>query len=303
MNCYTCGTDGCLELGPIDGEMGTLIECLACKRYEWVDQDQGAAPYTDWKSAPFLTSHVIREFNDHHARPYLVRDRKDGKLPVGRVQRSTTDKQESLLRLIGSRVTVVGAQVRLDRDSDWPLIRAMGPLDYSGVAELLRQRGLVKGAGPVGDPMESCIVTADGWSEVDRLTNNPGVGNRAFVAMSFSEDLRSAWADGFEPALADCGYRPFRIDKVNVTGKVCDEILAAIRGSRILVADFTGQRAGVYFEAGFALGLGIPVIMTCKSNDVNDLHFDTRQYQHLIWDDPASLADALEARVRALYPL
>jgi hypothetical protein len=43
----------------------------------------------------------------------------------------------------------------------------------------------------------------------------------------------------------------------------------------LLVADFTGQRGGVYWEAGFAQGLGIPVIRTCKSDELWKLHFDT----------------------------
>ena len=33
--------------------------------------------------------------------------------------------------------------------------------------------------------------------------------------------------------------------------------MAEIRRSRFVVADYTGQVNGVYFEAGFALGLGL----------------------------------------------
>jgi nucleoside 2-deoxyribosyltransferase len=31
-----------------------------------------------------------------------------------------------------------------------------------------------------------------------------------------------------------------------------------------MVCDLTGYRGGVYFEAGFAYGLGLPVIYTCR---------------------------------------
>ena len=71
-----------------------------------------------------------------------------------------------------------------------------------------------------------------------------------------------------------------------------DEIIAAIRRSRCLVADLTGQRQNVYYEAGFAQGLGKPVVWTCRADEVNEkrLHLDVRQYAFVTWV-PDALAD------------
>jgi hypothetical protein len=86
--------------------------------------------------------------------------------------------------------------------------------------------------------------------------------------------------------------------------KVDDEIIAAIRKSSFLVADFTCEpqkvRGGVYFEAGFAMGLNIPIIWTCKETSMSDLHFDTRQYPHIVWKDSADLYRRLKARIGAV---
>jgi hypothetical protein len=86
--------------------------------------------------------------------------------------------------------------------------------------------------------------------------------------------------------------------------KVDDEIIAEIRRSRFLVADFTcnpGQvRGGVYFEAGFAMGLNVPIIWTCRDTSKKDLHFDTRQYPHIVWKDSTDLYTQLTARIGAL---
>jgi hypothetical protein len=67
------------------------------------------------------------------------------------------------------------------------------------------------------------------------------------------------------------------------------------------VADFTGQRGGVYFEAGFALGLGQQVIWLCRKDVLNDVHFDTRQYNYITWeiDKLQELARALTLRIEA----
>jgi nucleoside 2-deoxyribosyltransferase len=86
--------------------------------------------------------------------------------------------------------------------------------------------------------------------------------------------MKNAWDQGFEPALKSTGYDPVRVDLEEFNGKIDDFIVAQIRRSELMVADFTGQRGGVYFEAGFAKGLGIEVIFTCKNADIPNLHLN-----------------------------
>jgi hypothetical protein len=84
------------------------------------------------------------------------------------------------------------------------------------------------------------------------------------------------------------------------TGKIDDEIIMEIRRSRFVVADFTGERCNVYYEAGFARGMDIPVIWTCKKGD--KLHFDIRQYNCLFWQTDAfqEFSEQLHRRIEAL---
>ena len=75
-------------------------------------------------------------------------------------------------------------------------------------------------------------------------------------------------------------------------------------GSRFLVADFTqgetGPRGGVYYEAGFAHGLNIQVIFTCRKDALEKVHFDTRQYPHIVWETPQELRDKLAKRISSV---
>lgn len=135
------------------------------------------------------------------------------------------------------------------------------------------------------------------------LLHLEGVGIKesqvGFCAMWFSDEVNSLWASVIEPAIQLAGYQPLRIDTKPHNGKIDDEIMASIRGSRFVVADFTGNRGGVYYEAGFAHGLGLPVIFMCRDGD--ELHFDIRQYNCIFWS-PAKLDDAqtrLLNRIRA----
>ncbi len=122
--------------------------------------------------------------------------------------------------------------------------------------------------------------------------------------MWFDNEMGAVYERGFEPAIIGAGYKPMRIDQKTDVNKIDDEIIAEIRRSRFLVADFThgqsGARGGVYFEAGFAFGLGIPVIYTCREDTIDKIHFDTRQYHHTAWKDPEDLRDKLEKRILAL---
>ena len=131
--------------------------------------------------------------------------------------------------------------------------------------------------------------------------------------MWFGHEMNESYQNGFSPAIVEAGYDPQRIDKKEHINKIDDEILAEIRRSRFVVADFTSEiinqddhpinivRGGVYYEAGFAQGLGIPVIWTVRSDCVNYMHFDTRQYSHLVWNDAADLKLMLRNRIVALF--
>jgi hypothetical protein len=146
-------------------------------------------------------------------------------------------------------------------------------------------------------------ITVQGFKHLEGLRSVNRSYDQGFVAMWFDPSMDDAWTEGFELAIAGAGYRPFRIDKKEHNNKIDDEIIAEIRRSRFLVADFThgdsGPRGGVYFEAGFAQGIGIPVIFTARKGMEDVVHFDTRQYNHIFWESEAELRDRLAARISA----
>jgi len=123
---------------------------------------------------------------------------------------------------------------------------------------------------------------------------------QGFVAMWFDAALSDAWINGFDPAIRAAGYVPMRIDNKEYLGGISDEIIAEIRRSRFVVVDYTGQRNNVYFEAGFALGLGLPIIPTCRADEATNLGFDIRHMNTLTWSSPEDLAIKLNNRIQAV---
>ncbi|UNT54879.1 nucleoside 2-deoxyribosyltransferase [Lysinibacillus capsici] len=142
-------------------------------------------------------------------------------------------------------------------------------------------------------------VSAKGWDRVHELYNGlNGESKQGFIAMSFSEDMDAA-SEKIRSAINDAGYVPMRIDNKQHNNRIDSEIIAEIRRSKFIVADVTQHRNGVYYEAGFAQGLGIPVIWTCSKADFDKLHFDTRQINHIRWEDEEQLYNELYNRIRA----
>jgi hypothetical protein len=77
-------------------------------------------------------------------------------------------------------------------------------------------------------------------------------------------------------------------------------ILAEIRKAEFSVADFTRQKGGVYFEAGFALALRREVFWTCDQAETKAVHFDTNHFQYIFWTDHADLRRRLAEKIMAI---
>lgn len=122
---------------------------------------------------------------------------------------------------------------------------------------------------------------------------------RGFIAMSFAEEYEDAFTHGIYPALDSLEIKAIRVDREEFNEKICDRIVNDIGDCGFLVAEVSGHRQGVYFEAGLAMGQGKPVIFCCRTDQLGDAHFDTRQYPHIVWSTPAELQDRLRDRVLA----
>ena len=146
-------------------------------------------------------------------------------------------------------------------------------------------------------------VTVEGYSQIAEQETNVD-SSQAFIAMWFDDSMDKAYEEGIAPAIREAGYKALRIDRKEHSNKIDDEIIAEIRRSRFLVADFTqgedGARGGVYFEAGFAHGLDIPVIYACREDVKDKLAFDTRQYNHIMWKTTDELREGLKNRIEAV---
>jgi len=196
------------------------------------------------------------------------------------------------LELLSKRATRYNSRVDPQNEVDYPLIVVRGPEQMNELVVFACELGFY-------DVVKHRITIA-GWQRLDELRATRPSSLQAFVAMWFTPEMNDAWLSGFKPGIEDSKrFHALRIDKKEHNNKIDDEIVAEIRRSGLLVADFTGDRGGVYFEAGLAQGIGLPVIWTCREEWFNKVHFDTRQYSHIVWREPKDLRESLDNRIRA----
>ena len=209
-----------------------------------------------------------------------------------------SDKARRLLQYAAEKTSSFGQGIRVWEPELASHVETFDEKQIGFIADYLVDQGWFS---PKDHPTPGLfMLTGDGLVKAEELQSVAAKSSQGFVAMRFDDSMTDAWLKGFYPALDKAGYVPMRIDNKEHTNKICDEIIVEIRRSRFLVADFTGQRQGVYYEAGFAMGLPIQVIWTCRNDEREGLHFEIRQYNCIFWQTTDDLRTRLYNRVVAI---
>ena len=194
---------------------------------------------------------------------------------------SPPEKLDNLLREMGERTPALGKFAEFDPNSDYPLLIADGLDEVEYLIETLTNRGYLDG------DLGGLRLTLLGWERLEEIKRTGLSSSRCFVAMWFDSSMNEIYETAIAPAISRAGYEPLRIDRHEHVNRIDDEIIGQIRRSRFMVADFTGQRHGVYFEAGLMLGLGRTVIWMARNEELKGgagLHFDVRQFNFITYD-------------------
>ena len=101
----------------------------------------------------------------------------------------------------------------------------------------------------------------------------------------------SRWAAKF-------GFNVVRVDSIQDSGNISQQILNNIAESRLVLAELSGERPNCYYEAGFAHALGKELILCIREGD--DIHFDLAGYRFIVWDTEAAFRRKLKARLESL---
>lgn len=295
-NCPLCGL-GDQNVEEVDHENRLNVHCRRCGRFEI---SIGAAEWARKNDCVFQLSAWIRNRNElSNVRPEITRRNVED--IVSEVPKySVSDKQRIILSSLERKTAVPGDEVEFAFELDFPLAWALSANEFAFLLSALVERRLIDGPERFNNPRCSFVISPTGWDALDEMRRTSLDSRQAFVAMAFAKELVSVWRNGIKPALERAGYRAYRVDDDPHIDRIDAKIMTEIKNSRFVLADVTNQRPGVYFEAGYAIGLGLPVIWSVHEDDLRNVHFDTRQYNHIVWKAADDLEQQLYNRVLAV---
>lgn len=173
---------------------------------------------------------------------------------------------------------------------------------YSGMQELFR--GLQRPLGPKPkEIIQSSKLAQEVAGEVARLLGlegrpsgrsiAPKDDKLVFVIMSFEAEMEPVFEGIFAAAKA-VGLTAKRVKDVEGDYKITDKIVELIQSARLIVVDLTHERPNVYFELGYARGLGKRVVTIARKD--SKIHFDVKDWKYLEYIDSRVLERDLRMR-------
>jgi len=147
--------------------------------------------------------------------------------------------------------------------------------------------------------LNNITVLPDGWKRIDELQKYQSNNKQAFIAIAFSDEMKEV-QEAIEKGIRKAGFVPHVMNKNKHNNQIVPEILYQIRQSKFIIAEFTTNNNGAYYEAGYAAGLGKDVIHLCRKDEFEkDGHFDIKQKSTILWENTSEIEDNLCEHIKA----
>lgn len=100
--------------------------------------------------------------------------------------------------------------------------------------------------------------------------------------MPFEKKFDDIYAFGIKQTCAEINAYCERVDEQIFSERILDRIYNQISKADIVIADMTDRNANVFYEVGYAHGIGKNVILLTQNAD--DIPFDLKHFPHIIYN-------------------
>ena len=213
----------------------------------------------------------------------------------------------NLIRYIGDKVSESGKPI----DKLAGISATIGAPSEDFAVQLVNElceSGVIRKLGPARSMLTNVFLgvnlTLAGWEKYESEKRGRFGGSYGFIAMQFGDsDLDSFVKDVVKPAVQDgIGYDLVDMNDIARAGIIDNIMRTQIRDAAFVIVDLTRDNPGAYWEAGYAEGLGKPVIYICEKEkfEAKKTHFDTNHCTTVPWsrDDDKGFRQELTATLR-----
>lgn len=250
-------------------------------------------------------SHVVRqqiETPPFLTTDWLARFLVDARLPTPARQATNA------IRFVGDHVLKTGDKLQDLPIGFYAIVGAPNPLLAGELMHELDRRGLIDGikTEALNEPpsMLEVNLTLSGWEHYEAEKSGHVSSRVGFLALKFGDRVLDEFVrDVVKPCIRDeLGFQVFDMRDVSRAGIIDNLMRQQIRDSAFILVDLTHDNAGAYWEAGYAEGLGKPVVYICEQAKFKEAqtHFDTNHCTTVVWStgDPTEFKAQLIATLR-----
>lgn len=180
-----------------------------------------------------------------------------------------------------------------------PIMRNVNPFDM--MFENIYLMSMVPQIGDMLDKTVGILLNPPPEAEIEqpRLISETQEGY-AFVVMAIDKNDHQLVdvLEAIKEVAKEVGIAAERIDEAESNEQITPRILSSIRRAEYVIADLTNERPNVFYEAGYAEGVGKTPIYIAR--DGTKLHFDVKDYPILTFRNMKELKEGLGRRIRAL---
>lgn len=309
-NCPICASQLKEVKENPNGRDATFFSCPRCGDFVLSGTLLATLPNTlqQEKDAGAKISHALRTMQQVNKGAELYTNTIDEILK--RPLPSPREQADLFVRWLAENIDGPGETVWVEPSTHSGIIGAKSPEGFALILRHLFDAGLVAGNLPeaIGALGRAHVTLSfDGWDYYEQLRLGGATYRKAFMAMKFGDEMLDQVIHSvFKPCVKQTGFELFRLDDVPRAGLIDDRLRVEIQAADFLIADLTHDNLGAYWEAGYAEGLGKPVIYTCEKEkfERDKTHFDTNHHLTIVWDknSPEKAGENLKATIRATLP-
>jgi hypothetical protein len=288
----------------------TAYACPLCGNYSISGTAEACLPnaLNSEPDASAKISHAIRRQQKNGSTAFLnstaIEAITTGPLPRPREQ------ADLFIRWLAQNSPGPGESVWVEPKHHMSIIGAKSAEGFALVIDHLFDIGQISGnkAYYLEEPGRADVkLTFAGWDHYETLKLGGADYKKAFMAMKFGDPiLEGVVSTVFKPSALRAGFQLYKLNETPRAGLIDDRLRVEIQSSDFIIADLTHDNQGAYWEAGYAEGLGKPVIYTCEKEkfEQTKTHFDTNHHLTVIWskDNPMEAGVELTATIRATLP-
>ena len=211
---------------------------------------------------------------------------------------SIGEQLANLIRRLGDHQSETGAGFPSDAATEAAVIGAFNMQMFHQLCQDATASGLIRKIGETEQPnprddgvlrLPDYGLTLQGWERYEIERKGGFAGRYGFLAMKFGDAVLDSFAEEtIKPATKrGTGYDLVDLRDVPRAGIIDNIMRQQIRDAAFVLVDLTHDNSGAYWEAGYAEGLGKPVIYLCEQSkfDSAKTHFDTNHCTTVKWEN------------------